>query len=234
MFLETWARGKWDADLLGLFNVPRRRAPRTRPPPGSSATRPEMGFGRPSPITGIAGDQQAALFGPACFVPGATKNTYGTGCFLLMNSGGQVPRRAQGFWRPPPGSWGRATRCSRRWKGQRLRWRARRCSGCATGCGMITTRRRARRRRQRSGQPRASYRCAGVRRPRRAALGPRSARARSVGITRGDDPRAPRPRHAEAIAFQTCEVGGGGWAATRGAGDARNCAWTAALRRTTC
>ena len=52
-------------------------------------TDPEL-FGAPIPIAGIAGDQQAALFGQACFRPGMAKNTYGTGCFLLMNTGSQA------------------------------------------------------------------------------------------------------------------------------------------------
>ena len=55
------------------------------------------------PIAGIAGDQQAALFGQGCFRPGEAKNTYGTGCFLLMNTGAQTPSTAATVWsRPSP------------------------------------------------------------------------------------------------------------------------------------
>jgi glycerol kinase len=77
----------WDDDLLKLLNIPRAMLPDVR---GSSEvygeTSPEL-FGRAIPIAGAAGDQQAALFGQACFEPGTAKNTYGTGCFLLLNTG---------------------------------------------------------------------------------------------------------------------------------------------------
>ncbi|MFN7434391.1 MAG: glycerol kinase GlpK [Betaproteobacteria bacterium] len=77
----------WDDELLALFNVPRAVLPQVVP---SSAllgqTRADL-LGAPVPITGIAGDQQAATFGQACFAAGMAKNTYGTGCFLLMNVG---------------------------------------------------------------------------------------------------------------------------------------------------
>jgi glycerol kinase len=77
----------WDDELLRILNVPRAMLPRV----GSSSevygdTDPAV-FGAAIPIAGIAGDQQAATFGQACFDPGSAKNTYGTGCFLLMNSG---------------------------------------------------------------------------------------------------------------------------------------------------
>jgi glycerol kinase len=77
----------WDNELLRVLGVPRAMLPEVR---SSSevygATEPEW-FGAPIPIAGIAGDQQAATFGQACFEVGAAKNTYGTGCFLLMNIG---------------------------------------------------------------------------------------------------------------------------------------------------
>ncbi len=77
----------WDDELLALFNVPRAVLPQVVP---SSAllgqTRADL-LGAPVPITGIAGDQQAATFGQACFAAGMAKNTYGTGCFMLMNVG---------------------------------------------------------------------------------------------------------------------------------------------------
>ncbi|NLZ70785.1 MAG: glycerol kinase GlpK [Clostridiaceae bacterium] len=77
----------WDDELLKIFRVPRPLLPNVLP---SSAlyghTDPEI-FGHSIPITGVAGDQQGALFGQVCFRPGQAKNTYGTGCFLLMNTG---------------------------------------------------------------------------------------------------------------------------------------------------
>jgi glycerol kinase len=77
--------GEWDDDLLKLFGVPRSILPEVR---GSSEVYGECHlFGAPVPIAGIAGDQQAALFGQACTKPGMVKNTYGTGCFMLMHTG---------------------------------------------------------------------------------------------------------------------------------------------------
>ena len=84
MNLETL---QWDDELLAAFDVPRAMLPEIR---SSSEiygeTAPEW-FGGPIPIAGDAGDQQAATFGQACFTEGAVKNTYGTGCFMLMNTG---------------------------------------------------------------------------------------------------------------------------------------------------
>jgi glycerol kinase len=80
----------WDDDLLGLLDIPRSILPEVR---SSSEVYGETAgplFGTSIRIAGIAGDQQAALFGQACFTPGMTKNTYGTGCFLLMNVGSQA------------------------------------------------------------------------------------------------------------------------------------------------
>lgn len=77
----------WDEELLDLMDIPRSMLP--TPVPSSQVygeTDPGF-FGRSIPIAGAAGDQQAALFGQACFTPGQAKNTYGTGCFLLMNTG---------------------------------------------------------------------------------------------------------------------------------------------------
>jgi glycerol kinase len=80
-------RGRWDEELLCLLGVPRALLPDVR---DSSAIYGETDpghFGGPIPIGGIAGDQQAALIGQACFEPGMVKSTYGTGCFLLLNTG---------------------------------------------------------------------------------------------------------------------------------------------------
>ncbi|ABS68049.1 glycerol kinase [Xanthobacter versatilis] len=80
-------KGAWDDDLLALFGVPRALLPEVRDCAAEfGATDPEM-FGAPIPIRGMAGDQQAAMVGQACFQPGMVKSTYGTGCFALLNTG---------------------------------------------------------------------------------------------------------------------------------------------------
>ena len=75
----------WDDDMLALFNVPRAVLPDVRDSAGDFGTT-EL-FGAPIRILGVAGDQQAALFGQTCFNPGDVKSTYGTGCFALVNTG---------------------------------------------------------------------------------------------------------------------------------------------------
>ena len=75
----------WDEELLDLFNIPRSILPTPRP--NSEIYGETTLFGDPIPIGGMAGDQQAALFGQCCFEKGEAKNTYGTGCFMLMNTG---------------------------------------------------------------------------------------------------------------------------------------------------
>ncbi len=75
----------WDHELLKALHVPDSVLPRVFP--SSHVYGETTLFGAPIPITGIAGDQQAALFGQACFKPGLAKNTYGTGCFMLMHTG---------------------------------------------------------------------------------------------------------------------------------------------------
>lgn len=77
----------WDDELLGLLNVPRSVLPEVKPSAGLFGTTEASIFGAEVPITGIAGDQQAALFGQGCVRPGQAKNTYGTGCFALLNAG---------------------------------------------------------------------------------------------------------------------------------------------------
>ena len=79
--------GNWDDKLLAIFDVPRSLLPAVCPSSGVVAeTRADI-LGARIPIAGIAGDQQAALFGQCCFRPGMVKNTYGTGCFMLMHTG---------------------------------------------------------------------------------------------------------------------------------------------------
>jgi len=88
---------EWDQKLLDYFAIPRGMMPRVV---SSSSvyghTCPEL-FGAPIPVAGVAGDQQAALFGQTCFEPGSAKNTYGTGCFLLMNTGEQAVNSPHGL-----------------------------------------------------------------------------------------------------------------------------------------
>ncbi len=84
----------WDDELLRLFHIPRAVLPRIVPSSGVlGETAPGVLGAAPIPIAGVAGDQQAATFGQACFAPGMAKNTYGTGCFMLMNTG-SVPIRS--------------------------------------------------------------------------------------------------------------------------------------------
>ncbi|MEZ0368965.1 MAG: glycerol kinase GlpK [Candidatus Sericytochromatia bacterium] len=93
--LET---GSWDDELLGLLGVPAQLLPEIRSSSGEFGQTAAGLFGeRRIPIAGMAGDQQAALFGQGCFEPGMAKNTYGTGCFLLMNTGDQIVRSSSGL-----------------------------------------------------------------------------------------------------------------------------------------
>src|SRR5437762_2018629 len=80
-------RRVWDRDLLKLFGVPRDALPAVRDSSGDFGVAMPEHFGSEIPISGIAGDQQAALYGQGCWKPGQAKNTYGTGAFLLLNTG---------------------------------------------------------------------------------------------------------------------------------------------------
>ena len=86
---------QWDDELLKLFNIPRALLPQVQP--SSSHFGDTDCLGGSLPIGGIAGDQQSALFGQACFKAGLAKNTYGTGCFLLMHTGEQAQASANGL-----------------------------------------------------------------------------------------------------------------------------------------
>jgi len=79
--------GQWDDELLRILNVPRAMLPEVRPSSAIYGETAPSHFGGAIPLAGDAGDQQAATFGQTCFSPGMAKNTYGTGCFLLMNTG---------------------------------------------------------------------------------------------------------------------------------------------------
>ncbi|WP_286747179.1 glycerol kinase GlpK [Aquabacterium sp. UBA2148] len=87
--------GQWDDDLLRLFDIPRAVLPEVRP--SSSEFGHTTLLGGQLPIGGVAGDQQASLFGQACFRPGLAKNTYGTGCFMLMHTGDQAQASQNGL-----------------------------------------------------------------------------------------------------------------------------------------
>jgi glycerol kinase len=87
----------WDDEILAMLRIPRGMLPQVRPSSQFYGTSDADHFGVPVPIAGAAGDQQAALFGQTCFVPGQAKNTYGTGCFLLLNTGRQAVASQRGL-----------------------------------------------------------------------------------------------------------------------------------------
>ncbi len=101
--------GTWSDELCALFDVPRSVLPQVLPSSGRfGVTVPEHAAGLQVPVSGIAGDQQAALFGQACVEPGMTKNTYGTGSFVLTNVGANLPDPVEGLlttvaWSLAPG-----------------------------------------------------------------------------------------------------------------------------------
>ncbi|MCB2024457.1 MAG: glycerol kinase GlpK [Ottowia sp.] len=104
----------WDEELLRLFSIPRAVLPQIVPSSGLLGETDSDLLGTPLPIAGVAGDQQAATFGQACFAPGMAKNTYGTGCFMLMNTGGRAVRSRNRLlttvgWQGPAGADGRRT-----------------------------------------------------------------------------------------------------------------------------
>jgi glycerol kinase len=97
MNLETL---DWDDELLGFFNIPRQMLPEIRPssdPATYGLTRASGPFGGEIPLTGDLGDQQAATVGQVCFAPGEAKNTYGTGNFMLLNTGTELVRSKAGL-----------------------------------------------------------------------------------------------------------------------------------------
>ena len=97
MNLETL---DWDDELLGFFDIPRQMLPEIKPsscPDGYGTTLPEGPFGGEVTITGALGDQQAATVGQVCFAPGEAKNTYGTGNFMLLNTGTELVRSKAGL-----------------------------------------------------------------------------------------------------------------------------------------
>ncbi len=87
----------WDPWLCELFDVPMSMLPEVRPSSGDFGATARDGIVAGIPIRGVAGDQQSALFGQCCFEAGQAKNTYGTGCFLLMNTGSEAPTSKNGL-----------------------------------------------------------------------------------------------------------------------------------------
>ncbi|MFC9952134.1 glycerol kinase GlpK, partial [Streptomyces prasinus] len=97
MNLETL---DWDDELLGIFGIPRAMLPSIHPsshPEAYGQARTSRPLGAPVPITGVLGDQQAATVGQVCFAPGEAKNTYGTGNFLVLNTGTELVRSQHGL-----------------------------------------------------------------------------------------------------------------------------------------
>ncbi|NTU57979.1 MAG: glycerol kinase GlpK [Chlorobiaceae bacterium] len=88
---------RWDPGLAALFGVPESMLPEVRPSIGGFGTVNAIRELDGVPIAGVAGDQQAALFGQCCFEPGSVKNTYGTGCFMMMNTGQDFVRSGNGL-----------------------------------------------------------------------------------------------------------------------------------------
>jgi glycerol kinase len=100
--------GDWDPELLHLLRVPRAMLPDVLPSSHSFGMVAPSVLGSPIPITGVAGDQQAALFGQGCHSAGMAKNTYGTGCFMLMHTGNKVVQSANGLLGTAAAQLGRA------------------------------------------------------------------------------------------------------------------------------
>jgi glycerol kinase len=100
--------GDWDPELLKLLRVPRAILPDVYPSSHAFGMIAPGVLGAPIPITGVAGDQQAALFGQGCHKAGMAKNTYGTGCFMLMHTGRKVVRSANGLLSTAAAQLGRA------------------------------------------------------------------------------------------------------------------------------
>jgi hypothetical protein len=122
--------GRWDPEICDLLDVPMEMLPEVRDCAADFGMARADLFGREIPILGVAGDQQAATVGQACFTPGMLKSTYGTGCFALLNTGDASWRAATACSAPSPTSstGARPTR-SRARSSLPAPW----CNGCATG-----------------------------------------------------------------------------------------------------
>ena len=178
---------RWDPELCGLLGVDPDRLPEPLPSAHVYGTTSE--FGGEVPVAGIAGDQQAALFGQACQRPGMAKNTYGTGSFVLLNAGERMPEPSEGLLTTI--AWGLGERDHLRARGGDLRHRRR----GAMAARRARDRRRGGRDRGHGGLARVQRRRLlrpGADRPRLAPLGPLRARD-DRRPDQGDDPRPPRP-----------------------------------------
>ena len=214
--------------LLDLLRIPRALLPRVVP---SSLARGEafavLG-GREVPIGGIAGDQQAALFGQACFAPGMAKNTYGTGCFMLMNTG-DAP---VGVGEPAADDRGLAARrASLRARGRRVHRRRRRPVAARRARDHRDSRPRSKRWRRTVPDAGGVVPGPGVHRPRRAALGRLRARHHGRPLARHDQgPHRSRGARVDRVPERGRAARD---AARREAATARSCASTAARPPTT-
>ena len=166
--------GAWDDDLLALFRVPRSMLPEVKDCAAEFGEAAAEHLGAAIPIRGIAGDQQAALIGQACFRPGMVKSTYGTGCFALAQhrrQGDRVDAQIADDHRLSV----QAANAPMRLKARSSR-RARRCNGCATASA-FSRRPRKRANWRRAADPRqAGLSGAGLHRAWRSPLGQRGAR----------------------------------------------------------
>ena len=116
----------WSEEMCGLLGVPRSALPEVLPTSGRfGVTADTTALGAGIPISGMAGDQQSALFGQACFEPGMTKNTYGTGSFVLMNVGHTKPKLVDGLLTTVALATGREPAGDLRLRGRRVRHRVR-------------------------------------------------------------------------------------------------------------
>ena len=129
-------RNQWDADLLALLDIPASLMPEVLPSAADFGQTAYDVLGGHINIGGVAGDQQSALFGQACFDAGMAKNTYGTGCFTLMHTGNHFQTSANGLL---------TTSAAQTSAAPQLRWRAAYssaapwCSGCAMACRPLNT-----------------------------------------------------------------------------------------------
>ena len=133
---------RWDSDLLQLFDIPEEMLPQVVSSSEEVGATREALFGYAIPVAGIAGDQQAATFGQACHQPGMVKNTYGTGCFMLMHAG-RHPRTSHNRLLSTVG-W-RVDGETDYMLEARSSWAAPPCSGCAMAWASSSNRARWRR-----------------------------------------------------------------------------------------
>ena len=122
--------GRWDADICALLDIPMEMLPEVGDSAGDFGLARADLFGQAVRIMGVAGDQQAATVGQACFAPGMLKATYGTGCFAVLNTGAEPVMSRTGSSPPSPtSSTASPPMRSRARSSSPARW----CSGCATG-----------------------------------------------------------------------------------------------------